>query len=405
MQFEYKVRDVQGNLLRGILEADDRDAVIQSLLSQNYYITRLEEVQASSRQIELSFSLGRVPTRDLVLMTRQLATMLSAGLSILRAFNILAEQTENKLLRKTLIQVRDDIEEGIPLWQALARHPKVFSKVYVSMVRAGELGGVLEGVLERLCEHLEREDEINSKVKTASIYPSIIAVFAVAVVFFIISFIMPTFAGMFESAGAELPAPTRMLLGIGLFLKQKWFLLLTAVIALALGLKAWGRTDRGRFFFDSLYLRLPLTGKAVSKITVARFARTMGTLLRSGIPVLQAMEVVEDVVGNAVIARAIREARESISEGDYINVPLAQTGVFEPMVVQMIAVGEETGALDGMLVKLSDYFEREVMHTVDSLMAMLEPLLIIVVALMVGGVVVSTLLPVFEMVNVVGAGV
>lgn len=404
MQYRYRVRDMNGNLLSGVLEAESREAVVRTLLSQNYYITRLEEVSAGSRQIGGGFSLGWVPTRDLVLMTRQLATMLSAGLSILRAFNILVEQTGNKMLKKALIEVRDDIESGLPLYQALAKHPRIFSKVYVSMVRAGELGGVLEGVLERLGEHLEREDEINSKVKTASIYPSIIAVFALIAVFFIITFIMPTFVGMFESAGAALPRPTQILYHTGLFLQGSWYMVVAGIILLAFILKGLGKTERGRMFFDTLYLKIPVIGKASSKIIVARFARTMGILLRSGIPVLQALEVVEDVVGNVYIARALKEARESISEGDYISAPLAEAAIFEPMVVQMIAVGEETGALDAMLIKLSDYFEREVMHTVDAMMAMIEPALIILVALLVGGVVVSTLLPVFEMVNVVGQG-
>lgn len=404
MEYRYRVRDIKGNVLSGVLEAENREAVVRTLLGQNYYITRLEEIGSSSRKVEIGLALGRVPTRDLVLMTRQLSTMLSAGLSILRAFNILVEQTENKVLKKALMEVRDDIESGLPLYQALAKHPRIFSRVYVSMVRAGELGGVLEGVLERLSEHLEREDEINSKVKTASIYPSIIAVFALMAVFFIITFIMPTFVGMFESAGAVLPRPTQILYHTGLFLQSSWYMVIAAVILLFFLLKGIGKTPKGRMFFDTLYLKIPVIGKANSKIIVARFARTMGILLRSGIPVLQALEVVEDVVGNVYIARSLREARESISEGDYISAPLAEAAVFEPMVVQMIAVGEETGTLDAMLIKLSDYFEREVMHTVDAMMAMIEPALIILVALLVGGVVVSTLLPVFEMVNVVGQG-
>lgn len=405
MEYRYRVRDMNGNMLSGVLEAESREAVIRNLLSQNYYITGLEEIGSSSRKLEISLSLGRVPVRELVLMTRQLSTMLSAGLSILRAFNILIEQADNKILKKALVKVRNDIESGVPLYQALGKHPRIFSGVYVSMVRAAELGGVLEGVLERLCEHMEREDEINSKVKTASIYPSIIAVFAFIAVFFIITFIMPTFVGMFESAGANLPKPTQILYHTGLFLQSSWYMVIMGIILLVFILKGIGKTEGGRMFFDTLYLKIPIIGKANSKIIVARFARTMGILLRSGIPVLQALEVVEDVVGNVYIAKALKEARESISEGDYISAPLAEAAVFEPMVVQMIAVGEETGALDAMLIKLSDYFEREVMHTVDAMMAMIEPALIILVAILVGGVVISTLLPVFELVNVVGQGV
>jgi type IV pilus assembly protein PilC len=270
------------------------------------------------------------------------------------------------------------------------------------MIKAGEIGGVLDNVLDRLGEHLEREEEINSKIKSASIYPAIISVFAVLMVFFIITFVMPTFVGMFQTAGVVLPLPTRILLNLGTFLRDK--IILVGIIAggAVVLLQRWGKTEVGRLFYDNLLLHAPVIGNTISRITVARFSRTMGTLVQSGIPVLQALEVVEDVVGNAVISRAVSKARAGIKEGETITGPLEETGVFEPMVTQMIAVGEETGSLDDMLIRMSDYFEREVMYTVDAMMSVIEPLLIIMVAVLVGGVVIATLLPIFDMMNMVG---
>ena len=384
-----------------VLEAENRNLVVQKLLAQGLFVLSVEEVK-ESKQLEFSLPFASVKTKDLVVFTRQLSTMLAAGLSILRAFSILGQQTDSKPLKTAILQIREDIESGTALWEAMNKHPKIFSGVYISMIRAGELGGVLDTVLERLGDHLERDAEINSKVKAASIYPTIITIFAVIMVFGIITFVMPSFTSMFTSAGVELPGPTRVLLGVGLFMKKYILLVILAIGVIIFLLKRWGNTKPGRIFYDNLFLRMPVLGTTISRIVVSRFARTMGTLVKSGIPVLQALEVVEDVVGNAVIAKAINKARKSIKEGDTITGPLEATGVFEPMVTQMIAVGEETGSLDEMLTRMSDYYDREVMYSIEALMSMIEPLMIVVVALMVGGVVIATLLPVFDMVKLVG---
>ncbi|MEN6391750.1 MAG: type II secretion system F family protein [Syntrophomonas sp.] len=400
MKYAYNVRTRQGKYLSGVLEAENREAVIQSLLAQNYSVLSLKDASASSKEINISFA--RVKTRDLVLMTRQLATMISAGLSIIRCFSILEQQASNAKLKTALREVRQDISEGLPLWQALAKHPRIFSNIYVSMVKAGELGGMLDEVLERLCLHLEREQEINAKIKAASIYPAIISIFAIIMMMGIMIFVMPMFIDMFKSYGSELPAPTRMLIKVSDFLRGYWMFWIPGLVIIIYALRKSGKTEGGREFWDKLYLKLPVVGKTIGQIGVARFARTMGTLVRAGIPILQALEVMEEVAGNVVMKKAIHSARVSITEGDSIADPLAATGVFEPMVTQMIAVGEETGSLDDMLVRMSDYFEREVMHMVDALMAVLEPLLIIFVALMVGAIVIATLLPVFDIVSTVG---
>lgn len=397
MRYAYNVRTRQGKYLSGVLEAENRETVIQSLLAQKYSVLSLKEAQASSKEINLDLVFRKVKTKELVVMTRQLATMIAAGLSILKCFGILEKQTGDKRLRKAIGQIRQDIAEGMPLWRAIARHPKIFSTVYINMIKAGELGGILDQTLDRLAIHLEREQEINSKIKSASIYPGIISIFAVIMVVILITFVMPTFINMFQSSGMQLPTPTKILLAVSTFIRSYWLFLLLGIILTVCGLKHLGKTPKGRYFFDDMYLHLPILGKTISRINVARFARTMGTLVRAGIPILQALEVLQAVAGNAVIARGIGKARSSISEGESIAGPLEETGVFEPMVTQMIAVGEETGSLDDMLVRMSDYFEKEVMYMVDSLMATIEPLLIVIVALLVGGIIAAILLPVFDL--------
>lgn len=402
LEFAYKVRDRQGNIRKGRLDAEDKNSVITSLLSREYYILSLRQSNVSRSPVSWPTAFQRVRIRDLVAMTRQLATMLAAGLPILHAFDILAEQAVNQKLKLALEKVREDIGGGLALWQALAQHPDIFSPIYINMVRAGELGGVMDPLLERLSQHLEREQEINARIKSASIYPVITLGLAIIMVAGISVFIMPTFVDMFMDTGIALPMPTRFILAVSTFFLHDWYYLLSLIITLVYVIRRIRKTPAGRYFCDNLYLHLPIAGQTVSRLAVARFARTMGVLVKSGIPILQALEVVREVAGNAVISQAVGAARDSIKEGDPISIPLQATGVFEPMVVQMIAVGEEIGALDEMLMKLAEYFDREVMYMVDSLMAVLEPLLILLVAIVVGGIVIAILLPVFEIANTVG---
>lgn len=402
MEFAYRVRDRQGNISKGKLEAEDRNTVISSLINQQYYILSLELVQYSSKSLSLSGGFVKVKTRDLVVMTRQLATMMAAGLPILRAFTILAEQASNRRLKHALEMVREDIQEGTALYQALAKHPEIFSPIFINMIRAGELGGVMEPVLERLSEHLEREQEVNAKVKSASIYPTIILILALVMVSGLITFVIPNFVSMFEETGSTLPGPTLALIAISDFIRSNWLYLLIGIALFVYTIKFIGKTPGGRLFYDNIYLHLPVAGSTIARIAVARFARTMGTMVKSGIPIVTALEVSEDVVGNAVISRAIGQARESIKEGQPMSIPLQATGIFEPMVTQMISVGEETGSLDEMLVKMADYFDREIIYMVDALMAVVEPMLILLVAVLVGGIVVATLLPIFQLASTVG---
>ncbi len=405
MNYTYRVRGRDGKIVKGTLEADNRNLVIDALLRQQYTILEIKEDKdkEATQKNALNFSwFEKVTINDISLFTRQLSTMVGAGLPIVRSFNILEKQTQNSLLRKIAGQVQEDLEGGLALNEALGRHPKTFSPMYVSMVQAGETGGALDTVLDRLADTLERDREINSKIKSASVYPILVMSVAILVVVFILMFVMPSFVESYASSGTELPAFTQFFLNISYFLKDYFLLLILGIIVLVFVLKAWGRTSQGRLFFDTMYLKMPIVGKAVSRIAVSRFTRILGTLIKSGVPILQALEVLEGVVGNRVIGNAIGQARESIREGQSIAVPLAATGVFEPMVSQMIAIGEETGALDDMLERMSVFYDNEVTLAVDAMLKSMEPVMIIFVAGIIGMIIIATYLPVFNIIGTIG---
>lgn len=404
MIFSYRALDTAGVVVKGTLEADDRNLVIESLLRQNYTIVELKEdkdkekVKKSSLNISLFES---VKINDLSLFTRQLSTMVGAGLPIVRSFQILQEQTKNSMLRKAVGDIRTNLEGGLTLNESMARHPKIFSPMYVSMVKAGETGGALDTILSRLADTLERDREINSKVKSASIYPIMILCVALLVVIFILTFVMPTFVESFSSSGTELPAFTQFFMNVSYFIRDNGLWILVAIILLVAGLKWVGSKPAGRLFFDRLYLNLPIVGKAVNRIAVSRFTRILGTLIKSGVPILEALEVLRGVVGNRVISDAIGEARNSIREGQSISAPLEATHVFEPMVTQMIAVGEETGAIDDMLERMSAFYDNEVTFAIDAMLKSMEPAMIIFVAAIIGSIIIATYLPVFNIISTI----
>jgi type IV pilus assembly protein PilC len=402
MLFSYQVKAKNGRIIKGTLEADNRNLVIENLLKQNYVILEIKEEKPQGKNVEIQFRfLEKVTTKDIALFTRQLSTMIGAGLPIIRCFDILKEQTINPKLKRTAVEIRDDLEAGTALWESIRKHPKVFSEMYVSMVRAGESGGVLDVILDKLANHLERDQEIQAKVKSASTYPIIMVSVAIVVIIFILTFVMPTLTNMFVSANAELPAFTQFFLNLSYFIRSKILFILAFTGLIVFLLKAWAKQPQGRIFFDRLYLTMPLVGRTVNRVAVARFTRTMGLLIKSGVPILQTLEVLEGVVGNKVIANAIARARVSIREGQSIAEPLQQTGVFEAMVIQMITIGEETGRLDEMLERMADFYDREVTYSIDSLMAALEPLLLIIVAVFVGMIILATYLPIFNMIQTI----
>jgi Type II secretory pathway, component PulF len=405
LKFGYRVRDELGRLKSGIFEAEHKDTAIAGLLNQNYYIVSLQELQPAESWWRWEIDLGRlkrVPGQDVIVLTRQLSIMMAAGLPIMRCFRILEEQAANPRLKQVVLQLQDDVETGSSLWEAFSRHPAIFSEVYISMLKAGETAGTLDTVLNKLSYQMAKEHEFSAKLKSASIYPIFLSVIAFIVVLLIITLVIPKFAGVFASAGIELPLPTRLLIGLGAFLQTKGLVILLGLLVI-IGLLRWfKRTPEGKFAYDTVLLHLPVAGKYMKRLALARFARTLGILAKSGINIVQALEVVKGVVGNAVIGRVVEETRNSILEGDSIASPLQNSGWFDPLVIHMITVGEETGRLDDMLIHLSDFYEGELMRTLESLSAMIEPLLILIVALIIGGVVVAVLYPMFDMINMVG---
>ncbi len=399
-RFKYRARDGNGRLVKGLMEAERQESVIAHLADQGLVAVNIRKVRDWSSVFSQPV-LFKVGVDELAVITRQLGDMFKAGIPLLQCLRVIAEQLENPVLEAAVEQVRGEVEAGSTLWQAISQCPEVFPPLYVQMVRSGELGGFLGTALERLTLYLEREHEIKARIRQACIYPVLVTGLALLVVLFMISFVMPNFTHVFADAEAELPWLTRFLLVSGTFIRQ-YFLWIMVLLAL-LVFVWWLVPIRGkRGLVDRLILQMPLLGKVNRKLIAARFCRTMGTLVRSGVPVLAALDIAQEVVGNQVVAHGIEQARSSIREGENISTPLDRTGVFEPMVIQMLVVGEETGTLDEMLVRSAEYYESEVTRLVDTLIGLLEPALILVVAILVGLVVIGTVLPMFQAVGLMG---
>jgi type IV pilus assembly protein PilC len=399
--FAYKAIDQRGAQATGKIDGDSKVAVAATLRNQGFTVLDLNEVKQGLGQIEIG---GRIKSKDLTVFSRQFATMVNSGLSMLRCLYVLEEQTTNKKLAKVIGDIRADVEAGISLSDALEKHPKVFSRLYISMVRAGELGGILDEVLNRLATQLEKEDSIKRAVKSAMVYPILIGSFAILVLIGMVLFLIPIFAGMYKDLGnAKLPLLTRIMVGFSEVLRSWWGLLvLAAIIFLIWGFRRLKSTDRGREVWDRFKLRIPMgIGQIIRKLAVARFSRTLGTLISSGVPILQAIEITGQAAGNAVIENAMMEVQQSVKEGQSITKPLENVSVFPAMVTQMISVGEETGSLDAMLNKIADFYEDEVNASIKSLTSILEPILMLGVGAIVGLVVISMYLPIFNMMNIV----
>ena len=399
--FAYKGLDARGSQTTGQIESDSKGAAAQTLRNKGLTVLDLNEVKQGIGQIQLG---GRVKPKDLTVFSRQFATMVSSGLSMLRCLYVLEEQTQNKRLAKIIGEVRADVEAGIALSDALEKHPKVFSRLYVSMVRAGELGGILDEVLNRLATQLEKEDSIRRAVKSAMVYPILIGSFAILVLIGMVMFLIPIFAAMYKDIGdAQLPGLTRLMVAFSDLLRSWWGLVILAgVILLVWGLRKLKQTEKGHAAWDRFKLRIPMgIGEIIRKLAVARFSRTLGTLITSGVPILQAIDITGKAAGNVVIEKAMENVQQSVKEGQSITGPLERVSVFPPMVTQMISVGEETGSLDAMLGKIADFYEDEVNASVKSLTSILEPILMIGVGAIVGTVVISMYLPIFNMMNIV----
>lgn len=397
--FVYKVRDSRGMLVSGALEGDTVMTVVTKLRQMGYVVLDVSEQGLARRELNLPF-LGKVKPKDLTVFSRQFATMINAGVSLTRCLAILAQQTENRKFREVIRLVLQDVEKGRSLSDAMSKQP-VFPNLFVNMVRAGETGGVLDEVLLRVADHFESEAAIRRKIKSATTYPAAMFSFAMLVAFVLVTFIVPIFAKMLSDWGGELPLPTKVLVVASDGIRAYWYMVLPIIVGLGYVTRLYMRTQRGRTQVDRIKLRLPVFGKLIRKMCLSRFSRTLGTLITSGVPILQALDIVGDTSGNSVIAESVKRTRSSVKDGDTIARPLSEDRNFPPMVVQMIAVGEETGALDTMLSKVADFYDAEVSSMVDTLMSLIEPLLIVFMGGIIGGIVISLYLPIFKMATLV----
>jgi type IV pilus assembly protein PilC len=394
--FTYRARTRRGEILQDQMEGSDTMTIAANLRQQGLLIIDIKEQGAAQRDILEPFK--KVKLGDLVIFTRQFATMINAGLPIVRALYVLSEQTGNKKLKDVLVAVRKDVEAGLALSEALEKHPKVFSRLYVEMVRAGEIGGILDEVLLRTADQLETDQDLRRKVKSAMTYPTVVLILAILAASFMLIFIVPVFAKMFEDLGGTLPLPTRIAMGISDILTSIIGVFVYAGMGAGVFLfLRWKKTEPGRKVWDRLVLRIPFKiGDVVQKVSLARFSRTLGTLSAAGVPILQAIEITASSSGNWVMEKALLKSRDAIREGIPIYRPLEDEPVFPPMVTRMIAVGEETGDIDGMLTKIAEFYESEVDATVKALTSIIEPLMIVVVGGIVGGIIISMYLPMFK---------
>ena len=401
--FQYKVKDKSGKLVEGSLEAENAQLVVSKLRSMGYVPIEIQQQGGSSfqRELKLPFFSDRVKLKEVAVFSRQFATMINSGLSLLRSLNILAEQTESKALAEIVNQVRMDVEKGSSLSQAMSKHPKAFGRLYVSMVRAGEIGGALDSVLMRLADTIEKQVELRRKVKSAMTYPLVVAVLVLTIVTAMLLFVIPMFQDIYKQLGGTLPPPTQLLINISNICRKFWYLIFLVEGGGAFAFRRWINSEEGRKQWDAIKLKVPVFGKLVRKTALARFSRTLSALVRSGVPILESLDIVAETAGNYVVAKAVRETQAAVKRGDPLSKKLEEHPVFPPMVVQMMAVGEETGALDEMLDKIADFYDQEVEATVDALTSLIEPLLIVVMGVCVGGMIISLYLPMFNIIKLI----
>lgn len=398
--FVWQGKTAQGKVLKGEMEASNIEAVYARLRSQ-----RIQPIPARVKEkgtgldteIKIPGFGPKVQPYDVMLFTRQFSTMIDAGLPIVQSLDILAEQTENKPLKSTIRDVRRDVSGGTTLADALEKHPKVFDDLYVNMVRAGEAGGVLNTILNRIALFIEKANRLKKKVKGAMIYPATIVVVAIGVVSILLIFVIPVFAELYGSMGRALPAPTQITINISNFFRAYFVHVVVIIALIVVGIKMYYKTAKGRMVIDGILLKMPILGDLLRKVAVARFSQNMSLLLASGVPILEGLAITAKTAGNKVIEKAIMDARISISEGKTVAEPLEKSGVFPPMVCQMVSVGENTGALDNMLKRVGDFYEEEVDNSVNNITALMEPMIMVFLGIVLGGLVISMYLPIFQL--------
>jgi len=399
--FVYKVRDRSGKIFTGNMEGENKNSVVSRLRGMDYFITSVNEKRGNilfSKQIKLFQS---IKLRDLTIFYRQFATMVNAGLTLVNSLDILTEQVENKALTDNIKAVKADVEAGSTLADAMAKFPQVFTELYVSMVRAGEIGGVLDEILNKIADLMEKEFALRQKIKSAMAYPSFVAGAAVIMSVFMLAFILPQFAAVFAQYGGELPALTQFFVTLTYLFNKYWYIFFVVFAGLVAAFLAYIKTPNGKLNFDKFKLNAPIFGEINRKGAVSRFTRILGTLIKSGVPILEALSVSSNAIGNLVISSAVIGAKTKIKEGQSISSPLAASGVFPPMVTQMIMVGEESGELEEMLVNVAKFYDEEVDRAVERLTAIIEPLMMAFIALTVGVMIIAMYLPIFNMINLI----
>ena len=403
--YVWKGRTIAGEIQTGEMESNTQDEALSALRKKRIIITSVRE-KPKGFKMELPGMGPGVTTRDLAIFTRQFATMINAGLPLVQCLDILSKQTEKEPFRQVIAGVMREVEAGNTLAESLAKkeNQKVFDELFVNMVEAGEAGGILDEILMRLATFIEKAEALKRKVQGAMVYPGVVMSVALLATSFMLIFIIPTFARMFTGFGAELPLPTKIVMGLSSFLRSYWWMLILGIVGIGVGIQRYYATERGHLEIDRLLLKIPVLGDVLRKGAVARFTRTLGTLISSGVPILTGLEITARTAGNRVIQEAIMAARASIREGETISAPLRESKVFPPMVVSMISVGEETGALDDMLTRIADFYDSEVDTAVDALTSMIEPIMIVFMGGIVGGMVVAMYLPMFKLINVVAGG-
>ncbi|MFM7321218.1 MAG: type II secretion system F family protein [Armatimonadota bacterium] len=397
--FTYDAVDSSGRSIQDRIEAESETQVLTRLHSQGLHVLQVSEQRASTFSLGARQALGAAKLQSLVVFSRQFATMIDAGLSVLKCIDILASQTKDVPLRHALDVVKKDVQGGVALADALAKHPNCFSKLYVNMIRAAELGGILDTILDRLAGFLEKEQEIRQKVKSALTYPTIVLCFALGMLNAMFYFVLPTFKQIFTEMDVAMPPMTAALFAVSDFMRTFWYIMLGLPFGGWFAFRQYHRTPQGAYQIDRVKLKLPVFGDLILKLAIARFARTFGTLLSSGVPIMRTMEIISETAGNALLAEAILKTKADLREGKRLGTPLLASGLFPPMVTHMIDVGEETGRLSEMLVKVADFYESEVDATVKALTSLIEPILIVFLGVVVGFIVISIMAPMFKLVS------
>jgi type IV pilus assembly protein PilC len=397
--YSWKGKTRAGKIQEGVLVAETKDAAVAALRKQQIIVSAVTE---KGKEFALPKFGGGISQKEIAIFTRQFSVMIDAGLPLVQCLEILGSQQENRTFQKILFQVRQDVESGSTLADALRKHPKAFDDLYANMVAAGETGGILDTILQRLSQYIEKIVKLRAAVRSALVYPVAVILIAIGVVWIILWKVIPTFATLFEGLGAQLPLPTRITIALSHFIGAWWWLVFAAIGLGVFALNRYHKTHKGRRVLDRLMLKAPVLGQVLRKIAVARFCRTLGTLVSSGVPILEGLAITARTAGNAVVEDAIMATRKSIEEGKTISEPLKATDVFPPMVVQMVAVGEQTGALETMLNKIADFYEDEVDEATANLLALLEPIMIMFLGIVIGGIVISMYMPMFSLISKIG---